>query len=64
MCVCRMCVGVVGVGVVWAYLNEAGEKILDKMTLRPQHHESPSVSTGTWLVDFGDLAFLPLWHAV
>ena len=56
--------GVVGVGVVWAYLNEAGEKILDKMTLRPQHHESPSVSTGTWLVDFGDLAFLPLWHAV
>ena len=43
-----MCVGVVVVvvGVVWVYLNEAGEKMLDKMTLRFQHHESPSVSTG------------------
>lgn len=47
VCVCRICVGVVVlVGVVWVYLNEAGEKMLDKMTLRFQQHESPTVSTG------------------
>ena len=66
MCLCRMCVGSWWWG--WGWFGCIWMKQGRKCWIR-WHWDSSIMSLqasplGTWLVDFGDLAFLFLWHAV